>query len=1367
MAKINIERYFEENNGMLFPAEFTISLDSSDQGLMDEISVDYNLLTVEPGQDKIIVSLPSKRSMIEGAADQINDLIDRIRLSWENAGDNIGSAENDNFSGEYSPGSEYAEDYQLIYDYSGSDLISKLEPEKSSLRDRLSFKSSFRVGSESSGDEISENTQSAGDKLNFPVLKRSSPLSPSADNVGDSVMAEETEGQDLSLSIEYEDKSLLPVDAEAFGYDELSDDSETDNFLNIDELTGISDSEESGNVPLISDDDLFRTDVPLSDSEQVLQNSGLVLPDLPPDASDFLSSGVSDPLDSSLLSELSFNPEDISDDDEFILDDSLSSVIPEDTFSGEFPDESADEDFSDLNAAPGDESLSESDVDMGAEDFLRSDSYFGQESGGAESLVLPDLPDSDSEELSSEVSDSEIISGLIPDIADLDDLSTSIDFESFEGLDVSGDEVGTDAGFADIADVGDIADIADMAVDGGDIDLPALPEDFDDPEAFDNFEGIESFENFEGLDVSGDEVGTDAGFADMADVGDIADIADMAVDGGDIDLPALPSDFDDPGSFDNFEGIESFEDFEVLDVSGGEVEADSGFADMADVGDIADIADVAVDGGDIDLHALPSDFDDPGAFDDFEGFEDLDVSVDFEGADAGSADVDSDSLLPDFSDDFTDSEGSSESSDTEFIVEESGGETGLSVLPELSDSDNTAVEGFSGDKVEYFRNLTEKNPSDPSGWSGLGSVLAKRGMTEEAEYAFTQAVNLDSGDEDALTGLFYIFKGKKSYSEAVEFINVLIRKKPWDSSLLYDKAIVEEMAGNNDVAERELKKAVILDHENTLAWAKLALLLIKRGRNDEALECYSELTKLKPGVSEVWYSKGLVLKSLLRNDEALSSFEKCLEINPSDNDALKEKAGILLAEGNYSEAVQEYENAVKSDPKSIWALFGLASSYEKSGHNEKAVNIYDKILEINPAEVSALENKAELLLKSHLFAEAKDAYVSISSLEPDNPEIWLTIAKLSENSGQFDESMLAYNRALKLDPTSQDGLRGRIRVLVSQGKYEEALPDYNFLIIQNPSDASLIADKAIACIRTGMPDEAIVLYNAALNLDRKNTKILMELIDLLTSLGRLEEALPVYDRLISLMPEETDLLLSKGLILAGVKRHREAVSCFNRVLAKKRDDPEVMLNLGISLLCLGEKEKALRCYKKSLEANPEFGNRWLESGINAASFLMAKEVVIPPSPESYRPKRDSAERRDMSESKPDLSVRGHDYPYDISEDDLDKYARELSDGKISSERSVPRSHSIRFEEDKEKDPNELVRKGIELTKSGFYDIAEKSLLQALVIDDYNESGYFSLGVLYGKTARFAEAIDCFEKVLMINPSNKKAGRGIIMARNKI
>ena len=1217
MGKINIEKYFEENNGMLFPAEFTISLAISDQGLMDEISGDYDLLSFQSDQEKIIVSLPSKRSMIEGAADQINNLIDRIKLLPQNSVEELSSDISVGFSDEYSSSSESTDDYQIINDYSGKDIICRINPEKDYGADNLRFKSTSRMWVDKSGDEISDEAASPEEVQNL---------------------------LDQELSPEMEDFDLQTG-------------------------TLVSDAADNGGISEIS---------------------GIVLPDLPPGASDFLSS---DSHDSSFTSELSQIAGDEAADEGFFGDESLSSVTPEDDL-----------------LAP----------DAGLED--------------ADNFVLPDLPEGGTDILLSEEGESEIMSDLMPVIDEIEDL-----------------------------------DIPDEIVSAlGSVESP-VPADSAGPAISDETEDSDYLFEFESLsDLPDDASESLASELDESEI--MSDLSsDMSIpEEEDFEDIAVPGDFADLGETEAVAGYFSADSEVSEDISlSAESEDYGSFEDLSDpdaFGDLGDIEGAEEISFEENIGLSPES-------EDMNGFEDLDFEID------DSISEKSDILTDDLSGDFT------EDNFTEFSVESDlatkthrtgyNSEESLPAetpdeisLPSVSDMEDSADE-FSGDKEEYYRKITEINPSDSLGWSGLGTVLAKKGIAEEAEYAFNQAVNLDFNNEEALMGLFFILKGRGCYNEAVEFINVLIRKKPWDSSLLYEKAVVEEMTGNMSGAERELKKAVILDPENTLAWAKMALILVKNGKNEEALECYSELTRLKPEVSEVWYSKGLVLKSLHRCEESLSSFEKCLEINPADDDALKEKAGILLSEGNYIEAVKEYEKGLSNNPESTWALSGLASSYENLDLNEKALDVYDTILSINPAEISALEGKAELLLKSHLFAEAKDTYISISSLEPDNPDIWLTIAKLSENSGLYDEAMDAYNHVLKLDPGNPDGLRGRIRVLVSQGRYEESIADYNFLIVQNPSDASLIADKAIACIRTGRHDEAIVLYNAALNLDRSNSKILMELIDLLTSLGRLEETLPVYDKLISLMPEETDLLLSKGLILAGVKRHREAVSCFNRVIAKKPGDPEVMLNMGVSLLCLGERKKALRCYKKSLEADPEFGNRWLESGITAASFLMTKEPDIVSISDNYRHKEDNQVVRRGEITKKDVSDL-YDSPYLSSGEDTDAdYKDKPVDVDIQPDRFLTQVSYRRNAGDEQNDPDELVRKGIELTKSGFYDIAEESLLRAVGIDDYSEPGYFSLGVLYGKTERYNEAIECFEKVLMINPSNKKAGRGIIMARNKI
>jgi Flp pilus assembly protein TadD len=52
-----------------------------------------------------------------------------------------------------------------------------------------------------------------------------------------------------------------------------------------------------------------------------------------------------------------------------------------------------------------------------------------------------------------------------------------------------------------------------------------------------------------------------------------------------------------------------------------------------------------------------------------------------------------------------------------------------------------------------FRDVTQRHPDWPDGWSGLGWTLLKLGNRTEAEQAFRRSLKAEAGYPDAVMGL--------------------------------------------------------------------------------------------------------------------------------------------------------------------------------------------------------------------------------------------------------------------------------------------------------------------------------------------------------------------------------------------------------------------------------------------------------------------------------------------------------------------------------------------------------------------------------------------------------------------------------------
>jgi tetratricopeptide (TPR) repeat protein len=137
--------------------------------------------------------------------------------------------------------------------------------------------------------------------------------------------------------------------------------------------------------------------------------------------------------------------------------------------------------------------------------------------------------------------------------------------------------------------------------------------------------------------------------------------------------------------------------------------------------------------------------------------------------------------------------------------------------------------------------------------------------------------------------------------------------------LSYNKGV--DLLANERLAEAEKQFALALETAPDLAAAKynLALVLLKRGKNEEALVHLEELTLERPQDTDFLFARGNALFQSTRFDEAAVQFEAALAVDPG----LKRAAFGLarsLQEGNHTaRAITAWNRYLELDDTSSWA----------------------------------------------------------------------------------------------------------------------------------------------------------------------------------------------------------------------------------------------------------------------------------------------------------------------------------------------------------------------------------------------------------------------------------------------------------------
>jgi hypothetical protein len=127
----------------------------------------------------------------------------------------------------------------------------------------------------------------------------------------------------------------------------------------------------------------------------------------------------------------------------------------------------------------------------------------------------------------------------------------------------------------------------------------------------------------------------------------------------------------------------------------------------------------------------------------------------------------------------------------------------------------------------------------------VGQLIAT-GQLDEAERICRNALADGAPDVISYINLGHIAYQKRSFKEAIEFLNAALALDPDSSPALYNLGVVNDQSGDLDAAERYYRRAISADPQNIAPCRNLASLLLDSGRLDESRATYTTLIERTP-----------------------------------------------------------------------------------------------------------------------------------------------------------------------------------------------------------------------------------------------------------------------------------------------------------------------------------------------------------------------------------------------------------------------------------------------------------------------------------------------------------------------------------------
>ena len=504
-------------------------------------------------------------------------------------------------------------------------------------------------------------------------------------------------------------------------------------------------------------------------------------------------------------------------------------------------------------------------------------------------------------------------------------------------------------------------------------------------------------------------------------------------------------------------------------------------------------------------------------------------------------------------------------------------------------------EGDQATAEQAFQARLKSQPDDADALGGLGVIRQQQHRLAEAEKLLGQATRQNDGSrwQVALNDVRYWSalqqardaQAKGQAPQAQVLVNQALRLNPNGVDARLALADIQASAGQFDDAQRNYRQILNLRRDDPQALEGLVNVLLKSGKNDEALQLINSL----PATGQAKIGQSARLQALRATQLA----------------ALAEQRNDLPAARN---ALQD---ALRYEPDNIWTRFALARLNLAMGESQKARDLINAMLQARPDNADALYVSALLSVQ---MGEWKAAQTTLGRLRPDQrtPDMEALAADVSLNlqlrqaielgkRGQRQEALTLLDRIQPTANNSPDRTANLASAYVDIGEPTRALALMRGQL-QNTTapSADFILQYAAVLLKTG--EDAQVneilrdLQNRPLNAPARKRfddllyRYRIRQADQLRERGNLASAYDTLAPALAQRPGDSAAVAALARMYSANGDTAKALELYKPLLQRQPNDPQLLLgaaNAAVLAQDTAFAEQALQQLLKTESGNPQ------------------------------------------------------------------------------------------------------------------------------------------------------------------------------------
>jgi tetratricopeptide (TPR) repeat protein len=306
------------------------------------------------------------------------------------------------------------------------------------------------------------------------------------------------------------------------------------------------------------------------------------------------------------------------------------------------------------------------------------------------------------------------------------------------------------------------------------------------------------------------------------------------------------------------------------------------------------------------------------------------------------------------------------------------------------------------------------------------------------------------------------------------------------AALVHDK--------NFDAAEDKIRTLLRDDagtQNHALLHFVLGIVLRQQERFDEALDEFTESSRLMPGFPETHSQLSYLFYRTDNAADALAEARTALSMDPANAEAYRYLGLALYADGHYDAALHAFDEAVTREPEGSLAnadvYFDMGITHRDQGDLRRAAIAYRHALSLRPDFWEAHSNLGVVLHDQGKLDEAIVEYRSAKRLNPSEASVRNNLGNTLCDKEDFDGALTEFADLYRQNPEWEGGHNCLARAYMSKRDYPAAIRELKAAIAANPTGAAEHRVLGQALLLSGKDREAVDVLRDAVALNPESS----------------------------------------------------------------------------------------------------------------------------------------------------------------------------------------------------------------------------------------------------------------------------------------